>query len=128
MNHYHKYPEKNQNGAVLLESLIAVLLFSLGVLALVGLQSAMLKNTTDSKYRADAAFIAQQRLGLMWADPTNVNNYLEPSPGTDISNLLPNGRRIVTQPSTGRFVVTVTWTIPGESAHNFTTTATITGG
>lgn len=113
---------------VLLESLIAVLLFSLGILALVGLQTAMLKNTTDSKYRADAAFIAQQRLGLMWTDPSNVATYLEPSPGTDISSLLPNGRRMVTQPSTGKFIVTITWQLPGESAHNFTTNAIITGG
>jgi len=119
---------ESQSGVVLLESIIAILLFSLGILALVGLQTAMLKNTTDSKYRADASFIAQQRLGLMWADPDNIPTYLEASPGTDISNLLPNGRRIVTQPSTGKFIVTVTWQIPGQSVHNFTTTATISGG
>jgi len=54
---------KFQEGVVLLESLIAILIFSMGILALVGLQGAMVKNTSDAKYRAEATFIAQQRLG-----------------------------------------------------------------
>lgn len=120
--------ESAQQGVVLLEALIAILLFSMGVLAIVGLQAAMIKNTADSKYRADAGFIAQQRIGLMWSDPGNVTSYLES--GTDISALLPGGTRTVTQPVAGQFTVTVTWQQPGagETRHNFTTTARITGG
>jgi type IV pilus assembly protein PilV len=88
----------------------------------------MIRNTSDSKFRADAAYIAQQRIGLMWSDPVNVLNFLEPAPGTDISNLLPNGTRTVEQPIAGQFVVTIRWQQPGEAQHNFTTTATIAGG
>ena len=66
-----------QQGVVLLEALIAMLIFSMGVLALVGLQAAMIKNTSDSKYRAEASFIAQQRIGMIWADPANALTYLE---------------------------------------------------
>jgi type IV pilus assembly protein PilV len=115
-----------QRGVVLLESLVAILLFSMGVLALVGLQAAMIKNTTDSKFRAEACFIAQQRLGVMWSDPTNAVAYLEAN--TDISSLLPNGTRTVTQPSLGHFVITVTWQQPGQAQHNYTTTGDIAGG
>ena len=121
-------PKSAQQGVVLLEALIAILLFSMGVLAVVGLQAAMIKNTADSKYRADASYIAQQRLGLMWSDPGNLAAYLENN--TDISTLLPAGTRTVTQPVAGQFTVTVTWKQPGgdQSQHNFTTTARITGG
>ena len=115
-----------QHGVVLLEALVAVLLFSMGVLALVGLQAAMIKNTSDSKYRAEASFIAQQRIGIMWSDPANALTYLEN--GTDISALLPSGTRTVTQPAPSQYVVTVTWQQPGQPAHNFTTIATIAGG
>lgn len=115
-----------QQGVVLLEALIAVLIFSMGVLALVGLQAAMVKNTSDSKYRAEASFIAQQRIGQLWADPTNTVTLLET--GTDISNLLPSGTRTVSQPATNQFLVIVTWQLPGEPQHNFTTLATIAGG
>lgn len=119
-----------QQGVVLLEALVAILIFSMGILALVGLQAAMVKNTSDSKYRSEASYIAERRIGMMWADPTNAAAYVEPSPGTDISDRLPNGRRIVTQLSPGMFVVTVTWLQPGteQTSHSFTTTATITGG
>jgi type IV pilus assembly protein PilV len=118
-----------QQGVVLLEALIAVLIFSMGVLALVGLQASMVKNTSDAKYRAEASFIAQQRIGQIWADPTNVVNYLET--GTDISDKLPNGTRTVSQPTPDQFLVTVTWQLPGEPVgtppHNFTTIVTIAG-
>lgn len=121
------FPTKSvQQGAVLVEAMIAILIFSMGVLAIVGLQAAMVKNTADAKYRADASYIAQQRIGVMWSDPGNLASYLEAN--TDISALLPGGTRTVTQPVAGQFVVTVTWQQPGESLHNFTTTATITGG
>ena len=116
-----------QQGVVLLEALIAVLLFSMGVLALVGLQAAMVKNTSDSKYRAEASFIAQQRIGLIWSDPANASNYLETA-GTDISDLLPSGVRTVTNPATDQYVVTITWQQPGQPQHRFTTVATIAGG
>lgn len=128
-----------QQGVVMLEALIAIVIFSMGILALVGLQGAMLQNTTSSKYRADASYIAQQRIGQMWSDPANAATYTEA--GTSISNLLPNGLRTVTQPATGQFRVVVGWTAPNETAptaaaapcfmlaaHCFITTASITGG
>ena len=120
-----------QQGAVLLEAMIAILIFSMGVLAIVGLQAAMIKNTADSKYRADAGFIAQQRIGEIWADPDptrpGYTTFVEAN--TDISALLPGGTRTVTQPVAGQFTVTVTWQQPGQAdVHNFTTNARITGG
>ncbi len=127
MNRYSPPSRVAQQGVVLLESMIAILIFSLGILALVGLQASMVKNTSDAKYRTDAAFIAQQRLGVMWADPDNLANYLEAN--TDISTLLPNGKRTVTLPAAGgEVMVLVTWQLPGQDAHNFTTYARITGG
>ena len=114
-----------QQGVVLLEALVAVLIFSMGILALVGLQAAMVKNTSDSKYRADASFIAQQRIGLIWSDPANAITYLETD--TDISSLLPNGTRTVTQPAPDQYQVTVTWMQPGQPQHSYTTIATIAG-
>lgn len=118
-----------QQGAVLLESMIAILIFSMGILAIVGLQAAMIKNTTEAKYRTEASFLAQQKIGQIWAnpDPANYASHLESN--TDISTLLPNGTRTVTQPAVGRFVVTITWQTPGSTEeHNFTTTASVTGG
>jgi type IV pilus assembly protein PilV len=127
MNRYQLPSHSSQKGAVLLEALIAILIFSMGILAIAGLQAAMVKNTSDAKYRSDAAFIAQQALGRMWADPNNLPNYVEAN--TDISNLLPNGKRTVTLPAAGGEVaVLVTWQLPGQDPHQFTANARIDGG
>jgi type IV pilus assembly protein PilV len=118
-----------QHGVILIEVLVAILIFSVGVLAIVGLQANMIQNTADAKYRSEASYIAQSRLGQIWvADPTNLAAMLETN--TDISALLPSGTRTVTQPTPGQFTVTVTWLLPGpnQTTHNFTTTARITGG
>lgn len=116
----------SQQGVVLLESLIAILIFSLGILGIVGLQAAMIKNTSEAKYRSEASYIAQQKIGEMWADPTNLPPDLDDT--VDISDLLPNGTRLVTQEATGRFLVEITWQQPGEPEHRFTTIANVAGG
>jgi type IV pilus assembly protein PilV len=117
---------KAQQGVVLLEALIAILIFSLGVLGLVGLQATMIKSTSEAKFRSEASFIAQQKIGQMWADPLALPDDLYDV--VDISTLLPNGTRLVTQPVAGQFMVVVTWQQPGEPVHNFTTIASINGG
>jgi type IV pilus assembly protein PilV len=112
---------------MLIEALIAILIFSIGVLAIVGLQASMIKNTADAKYRSEASYIAQARIGQMWADPANLAAYVETD--TDISTQLPNGRRTVAQPNPGEFVITITWQQPGNpTANNFTTNFRVSGG
>ena len=118
---------KSEQGVVLIEVMIAVLIFSMGILAVAGLQAAMVKNTSDSKYRADASFIAQQSLGKMWADPAHLSVY---AIGVeDISDVLPKGTREVTLPIAGGEVkVEINWQVPGQDAHKYVTYARITGG
>lgn len=118
--------KSGQQGVVLVEAMIAILIFSMGVLAVVGLQAAMIKNTADSKYRADAGYIAQQRIGLMWSDPDNLPADLSTTVSA-ITDLLPGGSVSVTRAGV-QFTVTVTWQQPGEAQHNFITTASIAGG
>jgi type IV pilus assembly protein PilV len=66
-----------QTGAYLLEALVGILIFSLGVLGIVGLQAASLRTTTDNSLRAEAVFAATQLMGQMWADVQGnlVTNY-----------------------------------------------------
>jgi type IV pilus assembly protein PilV len=109
---------KKQQGVVLLEALIAVLIFSMGILALVGLQGAMVKNTSDNKYRADASFVAQNRIAEMWANSNNLASFNEP--GTAIA-ALPNGNRTTTVAARGLATVTISWQAPGAAdIHNYT--------
>lgn len=61
-------PMNSQRGVMLLEALIALLIFAFGVLALVGLQATSIKNVSESQYRVEAAnwadtLIARMRVG-----------------------------------------------------------------
>lgn len=56
---------RHQRGVLLLEVLIALLIFALGVLGLVGLQATAAKQSGQTKYRADATLLANDLLGLM---------------------------------------------------------------
>jgi type IV pilus assembly protein PilV len=119
---------KNQQGVVILEALIGLVIFSMGLLALAGLQAAMIKNTSDNKFRADATYIAQEGFGRMWTDPTNLAAYQcldESASCADISNLLPSGRRTITVGNRGLVTITVTWQLPGQDQHNYTTSTFI---
>ena len=57
-----------QAGGFLLEALIGVLIFSFGILGIVGLQAASLRHTGDSEYRAEAIYLANSLISKMWTD------------------------------------------------------------
>jgi len=62
----------NQRGSFVLEALIAILLFAIGILAIIGLQAASVRNTAGAKYRTDASLLANQVIAQMWvSDKTN---------------------------------------------------------
>ena len=133
----------SQHGMALLETLVAFLILSVGILGLVGLQGSMVQGTTNAKYRSDANYIAQQRLGRMWADPCNLATYSTGDGVEDISSLLPNGTVTVVHQYSGnppkdtcspvqlidQTSVTVSWQPPGDpDVHSVVNSASITGG
>jgi|SRR6478672_7588326 len=66
---------RHQAGVMLIEALIGILIFSIGILALLGMQGAAMKNTTDAKYRSEASYLASQIIGQMWVDIANLPSY-----------------------------------------------------
>jgi type IV pilus assembly protein PilV len=52
---------------MLLEALIAILIFSLGILGVVGMQASAVKASRDAKYRTDAGLLANELIGQMWS-------------------------------------------------------------
>ncbi|CAN5393672.1 hypothetical protein BH11PSE11_BH11PSE11_12670 [soil metagenome] len=134
---------RNQDGSMLIEVLISVLIFSMGVLALVGLQANTVKFAADSKFRSDAGFLANQAVAQMSIDYANIPSYANGAappasyPATDTTkqakDILPGGWRTITavpsaliDPATGRpdsytITVTVGWVTPGGPDGSATT-------
>jgi len=68
--------QQQGRGFMLLEVLIALLIFSLGVLGLVGLQANATKESGQSQYRAQAVMLADELVGMMWAGDHSNGNIL----------------------------------------------------
>jgi hypothetical protein len=67
MNRLPNTTARAQAGVMLLEALIGILIFSLGILSLVALQATSIQLTSDAKYRTDASLLANRLIGQMWA-------------------------------------------------------------
>ena len=131
-----------QRGATLLEALIGILIFSIGILALVGMQALAIKHMSDAKYRSDAAFFANEIIGQMWVNRASLGTYAYAGAGappaainswvTSIQNALPGvtaaaNLPIITVAGT-TVTVTVRWQLPGGSdVHRHITMAYING-
>ncbi|WP_372527570.1 pilus assembly protein PilV [Piscinibacter sp.] len=120
-------------GFVLIEALVALLIFAFGVLGLVGLQVAMTKAQTSSKFRADAAFLASELIGTMWTDVPHIDSYASTgcsayarcnSWTTKVASVLPSGTSAVTVVS-GVVTISITWAQSGEATNKYTTTLAI---
>lgn len=55
-----------QAGFSLIEALVSILIFSIGVLALIALQVTSVRQSSNAKYRSDAALLVNQLIGQMW--------------------------------------------------------------
>jgi type IV pilus assembly protein PilV len=139
-------PRRRQSGSMLIEVMVSILVFSMGVLALIGLQGVTVKYSTDAKFRVDAANLANQTLAQMWVDYANIPAYDFAVIGTGkppsdmtlaASTVLPSGSRRVdvvpTALAASGFDVTVvvSWITPGatattnNAAHNVVVTSHI---
>lgn len=120
---------KNQSGVALLEALVGILIFSIGILALMGLQAQSIRNTVEAKYRNEAAYLANQIIGQMWVDRAVLATY-DTGGGangnmttwrTQVANTLPRVAAGGTNSPTitvagSQVTVTIFWQLPGSDS------------
>ena len=126
----------------LLEALVGILIFSIGILALMGLQAQAVRNTIEAKYRNEASYLANQIIGYMWVDRATLAAYDTDAGAnenmenwrTEVARLLPGvtvgGANSPTIEVDGTSVtVTVFWKLPGVSSdvRQFSVQAQING-
>jgi type IV pilus assembly protein PilV len=120
-----------QAGVMLIEALVAILIFTLGIIAVLGMQSASILQVSQSKYRTDAAYLANQILGRMWGDRGNLGAYTTAGSSARsawdgvVAATLPNGNGTIAN-ANGNVTVTIRWHAPDESInHQYVAAATI---
>jgi type IV pilus assembly protein PilV len=129
-----------QEGVVLLEALLGIFIFSIGILALIGMQAVAVKNTIEAQYRTEAGFLANELIGQIWvsnASPAAFNTATSctAAPCTTwvakVQAMMPNATGALA-PSIvvvgNQVTVTVSWQKAGEtSSHNHQVVAQIVG-
>ena len=147
-------PRAAQGGIIIIEVLLAVLIFSFGILGVLMLQANAIKMNADAKLRSDASYLAGQIISQMWIDRANLADYVHNAVGIDcnftgsagssahvtswvgtaakvgtVLGSLPNARsQIIVETGTNMVTVTVCWRSPQETdMHNFTSKALISG-
>jgi type IV pilus assembly protein PilV len=66
-----------QTGVALLETLIAILIFSLGILTVISIQAASVKMAADAQHRTRAVLLADQLVGQMWTSGLDIAELAE---------------------------------------------------
>ncbi|MGJ7490970.1 type IV pilus modification protein PilV [Variovorax sp. ZT4R33] len=119
----HRAAPATQTGVALIEVLVSILLFSLGILGLIGLQTRAISLSVDAEDRNRASLIANDIATAMWIGRTVV---IDPAAGTPswndrASNLqaggLPGGAVTITSDAaTNTADILITWRPPQRTA------------
>jgi type IV pilus assembly protein PilV len=137
-------PTARQRGMMLLEALIAIAVFSIGVLGNVALHAQAIRHVHAAQCRSEATHLVQALIGRMWAeDPAALaarydatvggDGYVEFAratrrlPGASTPGNAPDVRvEPGPAPSSRKVTVAVHWQLPGEPvAHRHGATAVI---
>ncbi len=114
----HRAFKKKQSGVMLIEVLVAILLFSIGILGLVALQAISTQNSVNSGERNIAGSLANDMVSQMWlrnsttitAEPLRADIALWQ---TKVSNTLPNATGSVAS-TNGIATVRILWKSPSK--------------
>jgi type IV pilus assembly protein PilV len=118
MNRLSQYAccTRAQRGVALLESMMALLIFSVGLLGLLGLEARVMSTSTNSENRNRAAMLAGEVASQMWlsntvAPTTTAYNNLISNAADQTQGGVPGGIiSVVAVPTTTNAAdVTVTW-------------------
>lgn len=133
MNHHQHCHSSHtrQGGVALIEALVGILIFAFGVLGLVGLQASMTRAQSSAKIRLDASNLSSELAGIMWSDAaSNFASYTGSGCAAyarckdwqaKVAATLPSGTGSVSvvNAALGEVLVTITWAVPNEGAHQF---------
>lgn len=130
-----------QHGVMLLEVLVAILIFSVGVLSVIKLQSEAVKQSTGAEYRAMASLLAGDLVSRMWGSDRRLQALKDSYESKDgegykqwrqaiVDSGLPNAFdeenlprvAVAEMPNGTEVTVILGWRVPGEKeSHRYST-------
>jgi type IV pilus assembly protein PilV len=145
----HRRGHTRAAGFALVEVLVAVLLFTIGILGLVGLQATMTQTQTGGKVRADAANLVDELATVMWGEVgnqatlANLNAFTTAGcagaaacnawltklgkvlPGGTLSELVFDNATDAANANYGLVTVKLQWSLPNSGTHQYVSTFSV---
>jgi type IV pilus assembly protein PilV len=102
----------SQRGMALIESMVAIVILSVGVLGTIGLQAKALSSLSDSRSRVEATMAAEKLIGTIWNDQVNAASYATGGSGlnnwkSELADKVPG--------ATGTVTITATTPVAGTT-------------
>ena len=120
--------QKAQSGSFILEALVSVLIFAIGIIALVGIAAQAVNQVGQSKARNDASYLASELIGDMWVSAATPASYNTAAWLARVQNPnnLPSGDATVTVTGT-QVAIDISWADRKEPGvrHHYITTAVV---
>lgn len=88
-----------KNGFYILEALVAILIFAIGILGVMQIQKFSVQAISDSQYRINALYLSDSLIGNMWVDQNNISQYVNGSGANyqswlqELDSVLPNANQ-----------------------------------
>ena len=113
---------------MLLEVLVALLLFSFCLLGIVAMHARAISLSADAQYRNRAALLANEMVSSMWLSGVNMTDCSawESKVADTQATGLPDGRCEVSPPKNKTTTITIYWKAPAnDQASSYTTTVVL---
>jgi type IV pilus assembly protein PilV len=142
--------KRYQSGGGLIEGLMSLVVLSIGILGLIGMQATLIQENGESRVRMQAGFYATSVLGMAGANPENVGCFIvnsaqsavcvSPDAQTQASSwvqqvtaALPGAAGVPPQVAydnaSGQLTVTLRWQMRGDNmVHNYVSATQVSTG
>lgn len=110
---------------LMLEVLIAILIFSLGILGVVGLQATMIATSINAEDRTQAALLANELVSSMWTRGTtsllaaDIDSWKARVAGASPSSARLSASGDVSVDASNMATITITWKAPSKKTSEY---------
>ncbi len=137
--------KRSQRGSFILEALISIVIFAVGLIALMGMSAQAVNQVGQTKYRNDASYLAEELIGELWVSASAPKDFDYDAWTARVAATLPGGTAIVGdapvdgdpeyplgckddgtgKPTGTRVCIRITWADKESDAHFYVTTTEI---